>query len=233
MARPISKTYDSMSSEEMLARHQELVDKLNDPAFAQQGPGAKGAAPMHDVTRGTLQDLEQRLDAKNIPYEPSAGRILPPTPAPTPTPTVDTRPVGRPSNINTNASRPAPTTTRTIDNTSSAPTGGSGPRTFESGTTAGTARISVDDNGASRASTNAGRASTGAPSGRSTAALRNSSDNVSGGVAKGMSNSKNLKMLGAASLIGIGGLALRGRQNARDDYERRLQMQREGIITRS
>lgn len=138
--------------------------------------------------------------------------------------------VGRPAQIKTTAD---PATASTIDNTSSAPTGGSKPRTFESGTAAATARVSVDDNGASRASTNAGRASTGAPSGRSTAALRNSSDNISGGVAKGMSNSKNLKMLGAASLIGIGGLALRGRQNARDDYERRLQMQREGIITRS
>ena len=48
-------------------------------------------------------------------------------------------------------------------------------------------------------------------------------------VASGAKGSKNLRIAGAAAILGIGTLAMRGRAKSSDEHERSLLMQRQGI----
>ena len=99
-ARPSVKAWNNMSPEELLAKHEELVASLQDPAYASIDPSSvKSGSPMHMTTRGTLDALESHMDTLGIKYQPSAGRILPiPGTAPAPAiippsgPTVTTGP---------------------------------------------------------------------------------------------------------------------------------------------
>jgi hypothetical protein len=56
-------------------------------------------------------------------------------------------------------------------------------------------------------------------------------DNLSASVAKGVKGSRNLKMLGVASVVGLAGFgAASARRTQQDNVDRRLEMQRRGII---
>ena len=73
-------------------------------------------------------------------------------------------------------------------------------------------------------------ASSGAPV-KQTPKLKSMADNTSAAVARGTKNAGNLKMLGVASLLGLGAVAYgSARKTQQDNIDRRLQMQRQGII---
>ena len=73
--------------------------------------------------------------------------------------------------------------------------------------------------------------STGAPL-KGTGKLRSMADDASQAVAAGAKNSGNLKMLGLAAAVGLGAAAYGGmRRTQQDNIDRRLEMQRRGIVS--
>ena len=76
--RPNIKAWSASTNEELLARHGELVAKLQDPAYAGVDPSTvKSGSPMHVLDRGTLNSLEAELDKRGATYTPSRGTIIP------------------------------------------------------------------------------------------------------------------------------------------------------------
>lgn len=73
--------------------------------------------------------------------------------------------------------------------------------------------------------------STGAPLAATSPASRSLADNMSAAAAKGIKGSGSLKMLGAAALVGLGASAISRRRTQQENIDRRLEMQRRGIIT--
>ena len=72
--------------------------------------------------------------------------------------------------------------------------------------------------------------STGAPL-KATSKTRGAADNLSASVAKGTKNFGNLKMMGLAAAVGLGAAAYGGvRRTQQDNVDRRLEMQRRGIV---
>jgi hypothetical protein len=205
--RPSVKTWKNMSPEELLEKHKALVSRLQDPAYASIDPSSvKSGSPMHMATRGTLEALEKHMDDIGLQYEPSAGRILP-IPGTTASPP---KPIGKPvTSIGQGATTPvqtAETVTKSGNATPKAKVVSSAPK-------------------ASPVSQ-----SSGAPV-KATSKTRGMADNLSASVAKGIKGSRNLKMLGVASVVGLAGFgAASSRRTQQDNVDRRLEMQRRGII---
>jgi len=81
--RPNIKSWTTSTTEELLARHDELVKKLQDPAYAGIDPSTvKSGSPVHTLDRGTLSSLEAELEKRGATYTPSQGRIIPAPGAP-------------------------------------------------------------------------------------------------------------------------------------------------------
>jgi hypothetical protein len=74
-----------------------------------------------------------------------------------------------------------------------------------------------------------GGASTGAPLKGSFNKLRQIGNDASKAVSEGMHGSKNLRLAGAAAILGVGAIAMKKRSSQNDDYQRRLAMQRQGV----
>lgn len=73
--------------------------------------------------------------------------------------------------------------------------------------------------------------STGAPLPATSPASRSLANNMSEAITKGIKGSGSLKMLGAAALVGLGASAISRRRTQQENIDRRLEMQRRGIIT--
>ena len=245
-ARPSVKAWNNMSPEELLAKHEELVASLQDPAYASIDPSSvKSGSPMHMTTRGTLDALESHMDTLGIKYQPSAGRILPipgtapapaiippsgptvttgPTPgAVPPTPTVTTgptppkKPIGRPV-ISANTTAPTPTAAG-AQQTAQA--------TTQSGNAVPPPKATIHSNAPTPP-----RLSSGAPA-KAPGKMRALADDVSAAVTQGPNGARNLKMLGIAGALGVAGFGLsRAARSVQDENEtnKRLEMQRRGII---
>jgi hypothetical protein len=144
---------------------------------------------------------------------------------------------GRPVNQSTSVPSRTVAATANAKEAAAAPVHGSAPRTIESGTSGGTARVVSDTvAGGASAQVSAGTkaasstvddiVSSGAPAKGFKTFLRDTGDSVSKGVAKG----GNLKMLGIGAVLGVGAIAYgKARRNANDNIERRMEMQRNGF----
>lgn len=98
----------------------------------------------------------------------------------------------------------------------------------QAGSTKATARISTS--GAKVAAEDAAEQAAKQAAGHAAQSSGRAIDhNVSKLVASGVKDSKNLRIAGAAAILGIGTLAMRGRAKSSDEHERSLLMQRQGI----
>ena len=231
--RPNIKAWSASTDDELLARHGELVAKLQDPAYAGVDPSTvKSGSPMHVLDRGTLNSLEAELDKRGATYTPSHGTIIPmpgttpvsaiPTTAPTAPPTTATKPLGRPVTSAT-TSAPPPTgagaqkvsaqMTATVQDTVN----------FSKNTTPEKIAAVVEHH------TQAKVLTSGAPTPRQF--LKKTGDDISKSLLGGTKGTRNIKLAGAAALLGLGAYAVSKKSHqTNDDYDRKLEMQRRGMM---
>lgn len=254
--RPTVKAWGASTDAELLSKHDELVKLLQDPAYASIDPSTVASgSPMHTLSRGSLSNLELELDKRGINYVPSQGRILPmpgTTPAaPMPTPaaasapapaTVTPRrqiPLGQP--VQAAAPTPAPTSAPTA---TAKPVGkpvmpASAPLTPPAGAGAQQVSAQVTQTGnatpppAPRATVQSAPppkvVTSGAPTPRPL--LKKTGDDISKALLGGTKGTRNIKLAGATALLGLGAFAVsRNARPSSDEYERKLEMQRRGMM---
>lgn len=248
--RPNIKAWSASTNEELLARHGELVAKLQDPAYAGVDPSAvKSGSPMHVLDRGTLNSLEAELDKRGATYTPSRGTIIPmpgttpasaiptstsaappaaPAPAPAPAsaptaaPTTTTKPLGRPVTSVT-ASAPPPTGAGAQQVSGQMTAAVQDTTNFSKNTTPGKIAAVVEQNAPPKSLTS------GAPTPRPF--LKKTGDDISKALLGGTKGTRNIKLAGAAALLGLGAYTVNKKSHqTNDDYDRKLEMQRRGMM---
>ena len=265
--RPNIKAWSASTNEELLARHGELVAKLQDPAYAGVDPSTvKSGSPMHVLDRGTLNSLEAELDKRGATYTPSRGTIIPmpgttpasaiptstsaappaapqpaatvtprrqipigqpaqntaPTSAPTAAPTTTTKPLGRPVTSVT-ASAPPPTGAGTQQVSGQMTAAVQDTTNFSKNTTPGKIAAVVEQNAPPKSLTS------GAPTPRPF--LKKTGDDISKALLGGTKGTRNIKLAGAAALLGLGAYTVNKKSHqTNDDYDRKLEMQRRGMM---
>lgn len=222
MSRPSVKTYDNMTEADFLSSHEDMIKKLQDPSFASiKRSQVKSGTPMHLVVRDNLQALEREMTNRGINFSAASSRILPdPDLA-----------VGGLANVGTQVQalpKTMPNTSATVESPGSKISA----QINKPAIAAPKAVISASEDTAKQVVAQAA-ASRGAPMRANPAGAKQLANQMSDAVSKGLKNSKNLKMLGVASLIGLAGYAANragGNRTQQDNIDRRLQMQRDGII---
>lgn len=191
----------------------------------------------------SFDGTKRRLSHSKIGYNPRAT-VRASTQA-----TSSTAPVGRQANVSssvasrTNVPGPASATSASAASAASSsrptipfgknivednPVLGEG-NIFVSGTKAGSAEVTakISTSGAKTAAEDAAKQA--AKHAASSSAKRSVDNTASKLVASGAKDSKNLRIAGAAAILAVGTLAMRGRSKSSAEHERSLMMQRQGI----
>ena len=206
-----------------------VVEEILSGSKTLTGAGSGVAVPTATVTTGPTPGAVP--SGPTVTTGPTPGAV-PPTPTVTtgptpgafpPTPTVTTgptppkKPIGRPV-ISANTTAPTPTAAG-AQQTAQA--------TTQSGNATPPPKATIHSNAPTPP-----RPSSGAPA-KAPGKMRALADDVSAAVTKGPNGARNLKMLGIAGALGVAGFGLsRGTRSVQDENEtnKRLEMQRRGII---
>ena len=195
------------------------LDNRNAPPAASTTPPPAAAAPA--PAPATPQPAATVTPRRQIPIGQPAQNTAP-TSAPTAAPTTTTKPLGRPVTSVT-ASAPPPTGAGAQQVSGQMTAAVQDTTNFSKNTTPGKIAAVVEQNAPPKSLTS------GAPTPRPF--LKKTGDDISKALLGGTKGTRNIKLAGAAALLGLGAYTVNKKSHqTNDDYDRKLEMQRRGMM---